>query len=71
MIDGFTVHDTITESRVIEALEADPMSVDEPGFCLACGAAEHVPSPDTHKFFCSDCGAFAVIGANELFMELA
>ncbi len=58
------IHPSITEDRIIEAVEAD----DCLGFCIACGADAFGVEPDARRYECEACGESAVYGAEELLL---
>jgi hypothetical protein len=60
------VHVSITPQRISEALEAYQNNLDNPGFCLACGADADGCEPDARRYKCEACGAFQVYGAEEV-----
>lgn len=60
------IHPTITADRLIEACERHATSLDDPGFCVACGNEAYGVEPDARKYVCEACGARAVYGAEEL-----
>ena len=64
------LHPSITEERILEAVERHNHSLDNPGFCIACGADAEGVEPDARKYKCKACGARAVYGAEELLMEI-
>lgn len=70
-IDGFIVHETVTPERVQEAVERYAASLDNPGFCLACGADAEGVEPDATRYTCEVCEAPAVYGASELLIHMA
>jgi predicted RNA-binding Zn-ribbon protein involved in translation (DUF1610 family) len=41
-------------------------SLDNPGFCIACGAEVDGVEPDACQYECEACGKHAVYGAEEL-----
>ena len=68
------VHHSITAERVQEAVERAERaaaSLDDPGFCVACGAETEGVEPDACKYECESCGEPAVYGAEELLVRLA
>ena len=65
------IHHSITPERVTEAVERAGMSLDNPGFCTACGAEAEGVEPDARRYECESCGERAVFGAEELLMMLA
>jgi hypothetical protein len=60
------IHPSITQDRVLEAVEAD----DNLGFCTACGADAYGVEPDARGYECEECAAKAVYGAEELLFIL-
>ena len=64
------MHPTITEDRVMEAVEGKMTSLDNPGFCIACGADAEGVEPDARKYKCEACGAMGVYGAEELLIRM-
>lgn len=66
-----TWHASVTDTRIIEAATRRNHSLDNPGFCLACGADAEGVEPDARHYECESCGEKAVFGAEELLMEIA
>lgn len=64
------MHPSITAERVCEAVEREMSSLDNPGFCLACGEEADGCEPDARNYECEYCGARRVFGAGELLMYL-
>jgi hypothetical protein len=64
------MHPSITADLVCEAVERRNMSLDDPGFCTACGWEHDGCDPDMRKGTCNKCGAKAVCGAVELMFHL-
>lgn len=60
------VHASITPDRIMEAVERHNSSLDNPGFCLACGAEAEGVEPDARNYKCESCDASKVFGAEEL-----
>ena len=60
------IHKSITPERVIEACERRHTSLDNPGFCIACGADAAGVERDAQEYECEACGEAAVYGAEEL-----
>ena len=58
-------HPSITEARVVDAVERGMCSLDNPGFCLACGEDAYGCEPDARGYECEACGKRAVYGAEE------
>ena len=65
------LHPSITGERVAEAVERELTSLDNPGFCLACGAEAEGCEPDAEQYECESCGAAAVYGAQEILLAIA
>lgn len=65
------VHKSVTIERVMEAVERQLVSLDNPGFCIACGEEAEGVEPDARKYECESCQAKAVYGAEELLLMLA
>jgi len=65
------VHHSITAERVQEAVERAAASLDDPGFCVACGAETEGVEPDACEYECESCGEPAVYGAEELLVRFA
>ena len=63
-------HPTITDERVIDAVERAAVTLDSPGFCIACGIEAEGVEPDARRYVCEACGEKAVYGAEELAMRL-
>lgn len=63
------LHASVTAERVAAAVEREMVSLDNPGFCLACGADADECEPDARNYECEECGERRVFGAQEcLFM---
>ena len=66
------IHKSITEDRIVEAVEAQMFGLDNPGFCIECGAEADGCEPDAEKYPCESCGEKKVYGAEQLlFMTVA
>jgi hypothetical protein len=63
-------HPTITTDRILEACERRMTSLDDPGFCLACGNEQGGCEPDARRYLCEACGESQVYGAEELAMMI-
>lgn len=64
------IHSSVTPARVLEAVERAHLSLDDPGFCVSCGADREGCEPDMRKGPCEVCGCPAVYGAEELLFHL-
>ena len=61
---------SITVERVMEAVKRRATSLDNPGFCLACGEESNKCEPDARRYLCAYCDQRKVYGAEELLMEM-
>ena len=52
------------------AVERRNMTLDNPGFCLICGAEVDGVEPDAQNYECEACGAEQVFGADELLLTI-
>jgi hypothetical protein len=59
-------HASITEERIVEACKRHMTTLDDPGFCLACGHEQDGCEPDARRYRCEACGEPQVYGAEEL-----
>jgi hypothetical protein len=60
------MHKSITEERVREAVEREMTTLDNPGFCIACGEEASECEPDARRYECEYCGERRVYGAAKL-----
>ena len=60
------IHQSITEDRLIRAVEDSMYGTDNPGFCVKCGAEAEGCEPDARGYRCEECGAMSVYGAEEI-----
>ena len=60
------MHKSITPQRIMEACERHQRSLDNPGFCITCGAEAEGVEPDAEKYICEACGALVVYGAEQI-----
>lgn len=65
------IHKSITEAVVLEACERRQTSLDNPGFCLACGFEAEGVEPDARRYECESCGERKVYGAEEPLIQEA
>lgn len=65
------IHKSITLDRVVEAVQRHNTSLDNPGFCNACGEDAEGVEPDAEKYPCEYCEERAVYGAEEFLLRLA
>ena len=64
-------HQDVTLDRVTEAVERASITLDNPGFCIRCGAEAEGVEPDARRYECETCGEHGVYGAEELLLRLA
>lgn len=64
------MHESITPERIIDAVERRMTTLDNPGFCIACGEEQDGCEPDAREYECESCGENKVYGADELLMYL-
>ena len=65
------IHESITLNLVMDAVERQNTSLDNPGFCIACGEEDYCCEPDAREYECESCGERKVYGAAELLMHMA
>ena len=63
------LHKSLTIKRIMEAVERQNTTLDNPGFCRACGNEQEGCEPDACGYECESCGEDEVYGAAELLME--
>ena len=59
------IHPSLTIEKIMEAVERSQTTLDNPGFCLACGNEQDGCEPDARNYECEECGALKVFGAEE------
>ena len=64
------IHPDVTLDRVTEAVERRSSTLDDPGFCILCGADADGVEPDARAYECEACGEPGVYGADELLLEM-
>lgn len=65
------INKKVTLRRVTAAAKRAMSSLDNPGFCIACGLEADGVEPDARKYECDRCGEKAVYGAEELLIMMA
>lgn len=65
------LHESVTLERVLEAVERQHTTLDNPGLCIRCGADAEGVEPDARRCTCEACGVQGVCGAEELLIMLA
>jgi len=64
------IHASLTQERVLNAAESQAFGLENPGFCVACGADRDGCEPDARNYECDECGKRMVFGASELLFML-
>jgi hypothetical protein len=59
-------HHSVTAERIIDAVTRRMCTLDDPGFCVACGHEQSGCEPDMRRGMCEACGVPGVYGAEEL-----
>lgn len=65
------LHPSLTLVRIEAAVRRRMSSLDNPGFCNACGEEVDGVEGDARAYECEHCGEPAVYGAEELYLEVA
>lgn len=65
------IHKSITLERVETAVKEQMFGLENPGFCIACGADADGCEPDARGYECESCGENKVYGAEEILMRIA
>jgi hypothetical protein len=52
--------------HILAAVEGSQTGLDNPGFCLACGAEADGCEPEARAYPCDSCGQRKVYGAEEI-----
>ncbi len=60
------LHKDITVDVIVAACERRMSSLDDPGFCNACGLECLGVEPDARNYPCESCGETEVFGCEEL-----
>lgn len=68
IIDGAEKIDLDT---LLAAVESEAFGLENPGFCLSCGAERDGCEPDAREYPCDECGKRAVFGAAEVLLYVA
>ena len=65
------LHERLTLDVIMEAVQRQMMTLDNPGFCIACGDEVDGCEPDASEYECPECMTDTVYGAEELLIEVA
>ncbi len=63
-------HPSLTTEVISDAVERRMRTLDNPGFCLACGLEHGGCEPDAREYECEACGEPTVYGADEILFSL-
>jgi len=61
----------LTIERIMNAYEGSLTSLDNPGFCMACGSEQDGVEPDARNYKCEECGEDSVYGAEDLVLRVS
>jgi hypothetical protein len=70
MLERGSWHESLTDKKLLDAVKRRRTSLDDPGFCLACGAEAHGVDPDARGYVCQSCEAPQVYGIEEMLLSL-
>jgi len=70
VVNGVVIHPSVTIERVIDGVHRQMETLDNPGFCIACGEDADGCEPDARMYTCEYCDEKAVYGAAELLLYL-
>jgi len=70
IVNGVVIHPSVTIERVIDAVHREMETLDNPGFCIACGEEADGCEPDMVCGTCEFCDEKAVYGAAELLLYI-
>lgn len=59
-------NNVLDPDEVLAAVEAQMTGLDNPGFCISCGAYHDGCEPDARNYPCDECGENQVFGAQEI-----
>jgi hypothetical protein len=65
------IHPDVTVAKIVDACERHQTTLDNPGFCIACGVEAEGVDPDARGDECDECDAMQVYGAQELMLYVA
>lgn len=63
-------HKNVTEEAVMASCERRQTSLEDGGFCLACGQEAYGVEPDARNYECEACGSHQVFGDEEIMLVL-
>ncbi len=64
------IHKSLTLDRVMAAAESQMFGMENPGFCIACGADADGCEPDACNYPCEDCGENKVFWSSEIMLMI-
>lgn len=62
------IHPSVTQDRVVAACMRRMRTLDNPGFCVACGAESNECEPDAERYTCDACGQKWVYGSDQIIL---
>ncbi len=62
------MHKSITQDRIVAAVEGQLLGDEDVGFCTSCGEDAYGVEPDARGYPCEACGEERVYGASELLL---
>lgn len=65
------LHPSLTLERIESAVRRHMSTLDDPGFCIACGTDADGVEPDAQRYRCDACCELAVYGAEDLLIRIA
>jgi hypothetical protein len=63
-------HKGLMDEVIMDAVRRQHFTLDNPGFCLICGAEASGVEPDAENYECEACGSDQVFGAEQLLFEI-
>lgn len=60
---------SLTADVIMNAVDRQNTSLDNPGFCIGCGEESDECEPDARAYECESCNRRLVYGAAELLMK--
>ena len=62
------LHPSLTSDVIVAAVKRQMFELDNPGFCIKCGAEVDGCEPDARNYYCEECDQHTVFGAQELLL---
>ena len=64
------IHESVTLDRITDAVKSQMFGLENPGFCLSCGADHDSCEPDACNYKCYECEKSQVFGASEVLLMM-